>query len=50
MTAEVTPLEQWRIQRDLRRLIKLAFVYEKIEIPYSKMVVYQKDEGSAINE
>ena len=50
MTAEVTPLEQWRIQRDLRRLIKLAFDREKIEIPYSKMVVYQKDEGSAINE
>ncbi len=50
MTAEVTPLEQWRIQRELRRLIKLAFEKANIEIPYSKMVIYQKNEGSASNE
>lgn len=42
MTAEVVPLQQWHIQRELRRLIKLAFDRENIEIPYSKMVVYQK--------
>lgn len=50
MTAEVEPLQQWYIQRELRRLIKLAFDRENVEIPYSKMVVYQKNEGSGSNE
>ncbi|MDE5978083.1 MAG: mechanosensitive ion channel family protein [Turicibacter sp.] len=50
ITAEVTPLQQWHIQRELRRLIKLAFDREGIEISYSKMVVYQKCEGSLVNE
>lgn len=50
MTAEVSPLQQWHIQRELRRLIKLTFERENIEIPYSKMVVYQKNEGSSSNE
>lgn len=50
MMAEVSPLQQWRIQRELRRLIKLAFDRENIEIPYSKMVVYQKNEGSVSHE
>lgn len=47
MTAEVSPLQQWHIQRELRRLIKIAFDQHNIEIPYSKMVVYQKNEGGA---
>ena len=50
MTAEVEPLQQWYIQRELRRLIKLAFDRENVEIPYSKMVVYQKNEESGSNE
>ncbi len=50
MTAEVEPLKQWYIQRELRRLIKLAFDRENVEIPYSKMVVYQKNEESGSNE
>lgn len=50
MIAEVSPLQQWYIQRELRRLIKLTFDRENIEIPYSKMVVYQKNEGSVSNE
>lgn len=50
LIAEVEPLQQWYIQRELRRLIKLAFDRENVEIPYSKMVVYQKNEGSGSNE
>ena len=50
MTAEVEPLKQWYIQRELRRLIKLDFDRENVEIPYSKMVVYQKNEESGSNE
>jgi len=50
MTAEVQPLQQWKIQRELRRMIKLTFDKEGIEIPFPRMVVYQKDGGSAVNE
>lgn len=50
MTAEVQPLQQWKIQRELRKMIKLTFDKEGIEIPFPRMVVYQKDEGSAVNE
>lgn len=50
MTAEVKPLQQWRIQRELRKIIKLTFDQEGIEIPFPRMVVYQKDGGSTINE
>ena len=50
MIAEVSPLQQWHIQRELRRLIKLTFDRENIEIPYSKMMVYQKNEGSPSHE
>ena len=50
MIAEVSPLQQWHIQRELRRLIKLKFDRENIEIPYSKMMVYQKNEGSPSHE
>lgn len=47
MIAEVSPLQQWHIQRELRRLIKKSFDQHNIEIPYSKMVIYQKNEGGA---
>lgn len=50
MIAEVSPLQQWHIKRELRRLIKLTFDRENIEIPYSKMMVYQKNEGSPSHE
>ena len=50
MTAEVQPLQQWKIQRELRKIIKLTFDKEGIEIPFPRMVVYQKDGGSAVNE
>ena len=50
MTAEVQPLQQWKIQRELRKMIKLTFDKEGIEIPFPRMVVYQKDGGSAVNE
>ena len=50
MIAEVSPLQQWHIQRELRRLIKLTSDRANIEIPYSKMMVYQKNEGSPSHE
>jgi small-conductance mechanosensitive channel len=36
------PMEQWRIERDLKKGIKKAFDEAGIEIPYPKYVVYHK--------
>lgn len=50
MTAEVQPTTQWRIQRELRKIIKLTFDQEGIEIPFPRLVVYQQDGGNKGNE
>lgn len=49
MMAEVKPTTQWHIQRELRKVIKLTFDQKDIEIPFPRMVVYQKDGGN-VNE
>lgn len=42
--AKTEPMEQWGVERELRKKIKEAFDMENIEIPYSKMVLYKGDE------
>ncbi len=43
--AKTEPMEQWAIERDMRKAYKLAFDKEGIEIPYPRHVVYQRKEG-----
>ena len=44
MVAKTKPMEQWGVEREMRKRIKEAFDRENIEIPYSKMVLYQGGE------
>lgn len=44
IVANTKPMEQWAIERIIRKKVKEAFDEENIEIPYSKMVVYQGGE------
>lgn len=41
IVAETKPMEQWDVEREIRKKIKEAFDKENIEIPYSKMVFYE---------
>lgn len=40
IVAKTKPMEQWSLERQIRKAIKEAFDREGIEIPYSKIVVY----------
>lgn len=40
VVAKTIPMEQWSVERDLRRRIKDKFESENIEIPYPKRVIY----------
>jgi len=42
MIARTQPLEQWRLERELRKKLKEAFDAEGIEIPYPKRVFIQE--------
>lgn len=42
--AKTKPMEQWAIEREMRKAFKLAFDREGIEIPYPRRVVYQRGE------
>lgn len=44
VTSEVTPMSHWKIARVLRREIKARLDEQGIEIPYPKMVLYNKEE------
>lgn len=44
MVAKTIPMEQWNVERDMRKSIVEAFEREGIEIPYSKLVLYNKKE------
>jgi len=46
--AKTQPMEQWRVERELRKRFKEAFEKEGIEIPYPKrvMISYGADEKS----
>lgn len=39
IVAKTEPMEQWRVERNIRKKVKEAFDREKIEIPYPKRVV-----------
>lgn len=45
LLAEVEPLQQWYIKRELNKMIKLKFDEKGIEIPFPRMVVYSKNEA-----
>lgn len=47
--AKTKPMEQWAVERELRRRIKLAFEREGIEIPYPKHVIFQGEGAKAGN-
>lgn len=42
--ARTLPMEQWGVERELRRRIKVAFDREGIEIPYPRRVIIAKNE------
>jgi small conductance mechanosensitive channel len=41
--AMTTPLEQWGIERELRKRIKETFEREGIEIPYPHQVIIREE-------
>ena len=45
ITAETVPMEQWGIERELRKRIKEAFEQEGIKRPYTQEVIIKKDEA-----
>lgn len=40
IVAKTTPMEQWSVERDIRKKIKEAFDKEKVEIPYPKRIIF----------
>lgn len=40
--AKTVPMEQWGVEREMRKAYKMAFDREGIEIPYPRRVVYQR--------
>lgn len=40
VVAKTIPMEQWSVERDLRRRIKDKFESEQIKIPYPKRIIY----------
>lgn len=38
--AKTRPMEQWAVEREIRKRVKEAFEKEKIEIPYPKRIIY----------
>ena len=46
--AKTVPMEQWAVEREMRKAYKLAFDREGIEIPYPRRVVYQRGNGKQV--
>ena len=44
--AKTLPMEQWAVEREMRKAYKLAFDREGIEIPYPRRVVYQRSDDN----
>lgn len=42
IVAKTKPMEQWSVERELRKAVKEALDIENIEIPYPKHIVYNK--------
>ncbi len=49
VVAYTEPMEQWSIERKLRKAIKDRFDQENIEIPYPRRVIYQRHELDSPN-
>jgi len=47
LVVKTTPKEQWRVSRELRERIKLAFDEEGIEIPFPQQTVWHRGEPPA---
>ncbi|TLS35144.1 mechanosensitive ion channel family protein [Pseudalkalibacillus caeni] len=45
ITAEVTPMAHWKIGRLIRKAVKLRLDELGIEIPFPRLVMYQRDEN-----
>jgi len=48
--AKTKPMEQWRVEREMRKKYKEAFEREGIEIPYPRRVVISKPDNSPQKE
>ncbi|UNC93716.1 mechanosensitive ion channel family protein [Candidatus Contubernalis alkaliaceticus] len=48
--AYTEPLQQWNIEREMRKTIKEFFDRENIEIPYPRRVIYQQHEQISLPE
>lgn len=44
MVAYTEPMQQWKIEREMRKAIKERFDQENIEIPFPRRVIYQRQE------
>lgn len=44
IVAKTKPMEQWSVERELRKAVKEALDRESIEIPYPKHIVYNKED------
>lgn len=40
IVAKTKPMDQWSVEREIRKKVKEAFDKEKIEIPYPRMVIF----------
>jgi small conductance mechanosensitive channel len=50
LVVKTTPKEQWRVSRELREQIKVAFDEEGIEIPFPQRTVWHRNEESSVPE
>ncbi|RQD74032.1 MAG: mechanosensitive ion channel family protein [Candidatus Syntrophonatronum acetioxidans] len=50
VVAYTEPMLQWKVERVLRKAIKERFDREKIEIPYPRRVIYQRDDKEERNQ
>ena len=41
IVAKTNPMEQWGVEREIRKRVKEAFDKENIEIPYRKRIIYE---------
>lgn len=47
IVAKTVPMEQWNVEREIRKKCKEALTKANIEIPYNKLVVYNGGEDNA---
>ncbi|MDO9574897.1 MAG: mechanosensitive ion channel family protein [Candidatus Contubernalis sp.] len=50
MVAYTEAMQQWKIEREMRKTIKDFFDRENIEIPYPRRVIYQRHDSASLPE